>query len=71
MDAIIDSNVNGHWVKITSSAKSKDENPFWSSTEQSHQKFKENASKLAEPKKKISPDASKLSPKSTKREKVK
>ncbi len=71
MDAIIDSNNNGQWVKISPSVKSKDDSPFWSSTEQSHQKLQEKASKMAETRKKIEPESSKLSPKNAKREKVK
>lgn len=71
MDAIMHSNKNGQWVKIASSAKNEDESPFWSSTEQSHQKLQQKVTQISETRKIIDLDPVKLSPKNLKREKLK
>ena len=41
MDAIMTSDKDGHWVKIYSSPKNKEENPFWSSTEKKSEGLQE------------------------------
>eukprot|EP00794_Sanderia_malayensis_P018627 gene18627-20505_t len=76
MDAVIDSNKNGEWVKISfnSSAKTSCENPFWllNQSNLNAQQKEPVASKTVESKKKMDTETSKTSsPKNAKREKVK
>ena len=35
MDAVMKSDRDGHWIKISVASKAKEENPFWSSSEKS------------------------------------
>ena len=66
MDAIISSNSNGQWVRINALSASKEEGPFWPSSEKKQQQ-QQSAAKVGESKPVSGPESAKSSPRNVKR----